>query len=109
MKGLYPSFAPPEKWRPCRKAGRLRGDDWKTLRQTILVRDDFTCAYCGYRADKYQVVDHIDGDPENNGESNLQVVCQMCNLVKHAGQGCVIVGIVDLYKNLITGRTKLSA
>ena len=22
----------------------------------------------------------------------------MCNLIKHSGQGCVIVGIVDLYK-----------
>ena len=60
--------------------------------------DDFTCAYCGYRSRKYQIVDHIDGNPENNNDSNLQIVCQMCNLIKHSGQGCVVQGIVDLYR-----------
>ena len=41
---------------------------------------------------------HIDGNPNNNSEKNLMVVCQMCNLIEHAGMGCVIQGIVDLYK-----------
>jgi len=54
--------------------------------------------YYGYRAKKYQIVDHIDGDPENNSDDNLQTVCQMCNCVKHAGQGCVLKGIVELYR-----------
>lgn len=98
MKELYPSFAPPEKWRNESQTKRLEGEAWKLLRQKILTRNNFTCAYCGYRAEKYQIVDHIDGDPENNEESNLQVICQMCNLIKHSGQGCVVQGIVDLYK-----------
>ncbi|MFQ5950570.1 MAG: hypothetical protein ACE5KH_00625, partial [Candidatus Geothermarchaeales archaeon] len=37
------------------------------------------------------------GDLENSDEVNLQIVCQMCNLIKHSGQGCVIQGVVDLY------------
>jgi len=45
-----------------------------------------------------QVIDHIDGNPQNNNENNLQTICQMCNLIKHAGQGCVVKGVVDLYK-----------
>ena len=98
MKVLFPSFVPPEKWRNPAQSKKLEGDEWKALRQRILVRDDFTCAYCGYRSDKYQIIDHIDGDPENNSDANFQIVCQMCNLVKHSGQGCVIQGIVDLYQ-----------
>ncbi len=97
MKVLFPSFAPPEKWRNPSQSKKLEGEEWKALRQRILARDNFTCAYCGYRSDKYQIVDHIDGDPENNSDENFQIVCQMCNLIKHSGQGCVVQGVVDLY------------
>ena len=69
-----------------------------SLRVKILNRDDYTCVFCGYKSEKFQVVDHIDGDPENNDDSNFQIICQICNLIKHAGRGCVVQGIVDLYK-----------
>ncbi len=98
MKRLYLSFAPPARWRSARQGKWLENPAWRQLRRKILDRDGYTCNYCGYRSEKFQIVDHIDGNPENNAENNLQVVCQMCNLIKHAGQGCVIVGIVDLYK-----------
>ncbi|MFH1750773.1 MAG: HNH endonuclease [Candidatus Micrarchaeota archaeon] len=98
MSKLYLSFAPPEKWRTKSQSKWLDGEEWKRLRQKILERDDFTCAYCGYRSEKYQIVDHIDGDPENQGDGNLQIICQMCNLIKHSGQGCELKGIVDIYK-----------
>jgi len=97
MKVLFPSFAPPEKWRSSSQSKKLEDEEWKALRQIILTRDNFTCAYCGYRSEKYQIVDHIDGDPENNADENFQIVCQMCNLIKHSGQGCVVQDIVDLY------------
>jgi hypothetical protein len=74
------------------------GDEWKALRQKVMEREDFTCQYCGHRAEKYQIAHHMDEDPENNSEENLSVICQMCNVVMHAGQGCVVQGVVDLYK-----------
>jgi len=97
MKSLYPSFAPPEKWRNPRQTKKLKEEAWQQLRKKILERDNYTCAYCGYKSEKYQIVDHINGDPENNNDNNLQIVCQMCNLIKHSGQGCEIIGVVDLY------------
>ena len=107
MKVLFLSFAPPEKWRNSFQSKKLEGEEWKALRQKILARDNFTCAYCGYRSDKYQIVDHIDGDPENNSDENFQIICQMCNLVKHSGQGCVVQGIVDLYAESKYGQSEI--
>ncbi|MBI2148873.1 HNH endonuclease [Candidatus Woesearchaeota archaeon] len=100
MKQLYPSFAPPEKWRNKTQSKKLKSDEWRLLREKILKKDNYTCAYCQYRLEKYQIVDHINGDPEDNNLENLQTICQMCNIVKHAGQGCVIQDIVDLYREV---------
>lgn len=107
VKQLYPSYAPPEKWRNESQTRRLEGAEWQAIRRCILQRDKYRCAYCGYRAEKFQVVDHIDGDPENNADDNFQIVCQMCNCVKHAGQGCVLKGVVELYRTSWFGQNTL--
>jgi len=52
----------------------------------------------GFKSEKWQIVHHIDGNPNNNNENNLETICPMCNLIHHARQGCVIRRIVDLYK-----------
>ena len=98
MKKLFPSFANPATWRTPNDAEKLNQEEWKELRRKILQRDDYTCGYCGFRAEKFQIVHHIDGNHANNNEDNLETVCPMCNLVHHAGQGCVVQGIVDLYE-----------
>lgn len=98
MNPLTLSFAPPKKWRNPGQTERLEGEKWQEFRKIILERDNYTCAYCGYKSEKYQIVDHIDGNPENNYNNNMQVICQMCNLIKHAGQGCEVQAVVDLYR-----------
>src|ERR1044071_7676086 len=95
---LYPSYAPPEKWRNESQTRLLQGEEWQAIRRRILQRDKYKCAYCGYGAKKFQLVNHLDCDPCNHADDNLQTVCQMCNCVKHAGQGCFIKGIVELYR-----------
>ncbi|HIJ14280.1 TPA: HNH endonuclease [Candidatus Woesearchaeota archaeon] len=98
IKQLYLSYTDPDNWRNSYQTDKLKGIEWNELRSIILERDNFTCVYCGYKSEKYQIVDHINGNPENNDYDNLQVVCQMCNLIKHSGQGCEIKGVVDLYR-----------
>jgi len=95
---IFPTYADPAKWRPPSSRVKPIGDDWKVLRQKVMEREDFTCQYCGYRAEKYQIAHHMDEDPENNSEENLSVICQMCNVIMHAGQGCAVQGVVALYK-----------
>lgn len=97
MKQLFPSYANPDTWRTI-AADKTGKEEWKQIRLKILERDCYACQYCGFKSDKWQIVHHIDGNPNNNRESNLMVVCQMCNLIEHAGMGCVLQGIVDLYK-----------
>lgn len=97
MRKLFPSFANPETWRN-NIFEKTTKEQWRQIRQKVLQRDNFTCQYCNFRAEKWQIVHHIDGNPNNNSEQNLTVICQMCNLVEHAGMGCIIQGIVDLYK-----------
>ena len=54
-------------------------------------------------------MDKIDGNPNNNNHLNLMVVCQMCNLIEHAGMGCILQGIVDLYKKAKYGQNEIVA
>jgi len=98
MRKLFPSFASPETWRSSKNIASLNSLEWQKLRKKILQRDEYACQYCGFISKKYQIVHHIDGNPQNNSDDNLVVICQMCNLVEHAGQGCVVQGIIDLYE-----------
>jgi len=98
LRKLYPTFAEPIFWRDEKQGEMLDKSSWLSLRKKILERDGYTCQYCDYRSEKYQVIHHLDENPNNNVEDNLVTVCQMCNLILHSGQGCVIKGVVDLYK-----------
>ena len=108
MKQLFPSYANPNTWRTI-AADKTGKEDWKQIRLKILERDGNACQYCGFKCDKWQIVHHIDGNPNNNQRSNLMVVCQMCNLIEHAGMGCVLQGIVDLYKKAKYGQNEIVA
>lgn len=97
MKKLHPSFANPDTWRGNIKE-EISKEQWKEIRLKILERDKYTCQYCGFKAEKWQIVHHIDGNPNNNTENNLETICPMCNLIHHADQGCVVQSVVDLYR-----------
>ena len=59
MKDLYPSFADPKTWR-MNLTEKITKEEWRNLRLNILERDDFTCQYFGFKAEKWQIVHHID-------------------------------------------------
>ena len=45
----------------------------------ILKRDDYTCHYCQFRAEKYQHIHYFDGNSKNEANSNLVTTCIFCN------------------------------
>ncbi len=111
-KKLFPQFAPPQTWRNANAyivfdgetgprvvvKDQVDSEVWRELRSRILARDKHICRYCGFRAFKWQVVHHIDGDSSHNDLGNLETICPMCNTVLHAGLHSTKSRIIDFYK-----------
>ena len=55
----------------------------------VLLRDNRTCASCGYTSPhplgRSMIVDHKDGNASNNDSSNLRVLCPPCDSIRHCG------------------------
>lgn len=90
------------------KAARWRGYDpeavaaeakaeFERVRPSVLRRDRFRCAYCGFRSTppggktdgdgkgSWMEVHHIDHDHGNNDSANLVTICNYCHMVFHIG------------------------
>lgn len=55
------------------------------IRSQILQRDDHSCAFCGFRAMRFQEMHHLDDDHGNNKSSNLVTACCFCHACFHLG------------------------
>lgn len=54
------------------------------LRYRILSKYSFRCVLCGNTAKESRIqVDHINNNPSDNSEDNLQALCEMCNKGKY--------------------------
>jgi hypothetical protein len=85
-------------WRTEEDDRFMKSSLWrKVIRPKILKRDNYTCQYCGYRSEKGMQVNHIDGNPKDNDDNNLEVICQMCHMIMHSGLWCAVYGVIKLY------------
>lgn len=98
VKQLRLSVAPSRSWRNEEQRKFLKNKEWRNIRRKILEKYDYTCTYCGYKAQKYMIIHHLDGDPTNNSESNLEVVCLDCNKILHCGLAA-IKGEIKIFKS----------
>lgn len=57
---------------------RERNQRFLAIKKKIFARDDNTCRYCGFQADKYQMVVNHDHDYTNNKSANLVTACIFC-------------------------------
>ena len=76
------------------KRGKFRRDDSQVVkadrefdakRERAVIRDDYTCRFCGFKALKHQEVHHADDDHANNSMENLDTVDVLCHAVNHVG------------------------
>jgi len=49
-----------------------------SVAEKIMVRDSYTCQYCGFQAKEYQEIVNADGNYTNNKFSNLVTACCFC-------------------------------
>jgi 5-methylcytosine-specific restriction endonuclease McrA len=54
---------------------------WRRLRTKILERDGHRCVYC--HTDVALEVHHVNGDPTDDRETNLETVCKNCHRKHH--------------------------
>ena len=74
---------------------------WKTLRSYVLARDNHSCTICGTSEwlgrPLTLIVDHIDGNSDDNSLTNLRTVCPNCDSqlptykAKNKGKGRTIL------------------
>lgn len=57
----------------------------KSARPKVLERDKHTCRFCGFKAQKWQEVHHINDDHTNLTLSNLATACAFCHQCFHLG------------------------
>lgn len=84
-------------WRTKEDEAFSRSQQWRDIRERILKRDDYTCQYCGLREEKGMQVNHIDGNPKNHSDSNLEVVCPSCHMIMHSGLWAGVRRVILLF------------
>ncbi len=85
-------------WRTDEDKKFMKRVEWKQIRKKILERDDYTCQYCGVQRKTFMQINHIDGNPKDNSDENLEVICSACHKITHSGLWAVIFGILDVYE-----------
>lgn len=76
-------------WRQDDEHGFFKDGKYKEVRNSILIRDDYTCQFCGFKFDEYQEVHHLDDDHGNNSPDNLKTACNLCHAVHHLGMTAI--------------------
>jgi len=76
----------------------MKTTEWKKIRAEILERDSYTCQYCGIQRKDHMQVNHIDGNPKNHFEGNLEVICSSCHKITHSGLWAVVFNVLDVYE-----------
>ena len=89
---LRPGVTNKKLWNPPRPAE----SEWARIRKIVMQRDNWTCAACGHRAQKWMSAHHLE-DSGNDSPENLVPLCVACHAVMHVGRS-LMEKIVEVWK-----------
>jgi hypothetical protein len=95
MKNLVLSYG--LSWRTPEDKKFMKTKVWKEIRKRILERDNYTCQYCGTQRRDFLQINHINGNPKDHTDGNLETICSACHKITHSGLWCEIFKIMDVY------------
>jgi hypothetical protein len=93
---LRPGVKNPRLWFP----ERADKTAWNKLREKMLTRDDYTCQFCGHRAEKYMQAHHLK-DSGDDSLKNLVTCCVACHAVNHFGRNLQL-GVVEIWQSPVS-------
>ena len=85
-------------WRTDADKKFMKTAEWKRIRKKILERDSYTCNYCEIQRKDHMQINHIDGNPKNHSDENLEVICSSCHTINHSGLWAVVFKTLDVYE-----------
>ena len=85
-------------WRTEEDKKFMQSAEWKRIRKKILEKDNSTCQYCGIKRTTHMQINHIDGNPKDHSEKNLEVICSSCHKITHSGLWAEVFQILDVYE-----------
>jgi len=85
-------------WRTEEDKKFMKSAEWKRIRKEILERDDSTCQYCVIKRTTHMQINHIDGNPKDHSQENLEVICSSCHKITHSGLWAEVFQILDVYE-----------
>ena len=85
-------------WRTEEDKKFMKTAEWKNIRKRILDRDHNTCQYCGVQRNTFMNINHIDGNPKNHSDENLEVICTACHKITHSGFWTIVHDVLDVYE-----------
>lgn len=85
-------------WRTEEDKKFMKTTIWKQIRKKILARDQNTCHYCGVTRTTFMQINHIDGNPKNHSDDNLEVICSACHKITHSGLAATGFCVLDVYE-----------
>lgn len=85
-------------WRTPDDKKFMKSKQWKEIRTRIFQRDNSTCQYCGIKRNEHMQINHMDGNPKNHTDNNLEVICSSCHKILHSGLWAEVFKILDVYE-----------
>lgn len=74
--------------------------EWRNLRKKVISNYKLTCRFCGTKANKGIICDHLDGDGSNNTMYKFILNCPDCYIIRHCGRGNVCKTLVFHKSNM---------